>query len=472
MIQWIILGSSQDCRAGSTMTKIQKFSELQYEIDFLNPLAHYQQYLANFYESDLGKIYLGIPWKALVKGFKLKKSKKGPDGTFSNQGKLGLMLLKNYVGCSDERLIEQLNGNIYYQIFCDLYLGATHQLKNGKIVSAVRCELSKKLDIGRLQRVLMDHWGEYMEDLQALLMDASCYESCVRYPTPVKLLWEAVDWCYGQLKRMCKSWKVGLPRTKYNKWKDRYLVHSKKKRKSSKETVALTRGLLHLLDKLLGELEELEADHADSMPSRYYQRISTIKQVHEQQTSYFQTGVSPKDRIVSIDKGYLRPIVRGKERKKVEFGAKLHKIQINGINFIEHISFDAFNEGTRFQSAIFTAQHLTKKKVRWAGADAIYATNKNRSFATRNQIQTDFKPKGRAGKNEAHRKQAAKLITKERATRLEGSFGNEKQHYNLSKIKARTKENEILWIFFGIHTANALEIGRRIALKQTIPKAA
>ena len=60
------------------------------------------------------------------------------------------------------------------------------------------------------------------------------------------------------------------------------------------------------------------------------------------------------------------------------------------------------------------------------------------------------------------------MITKERATRPEGSFGKEKEHYRLKKIKARTKETEILWIFFGIHTANALEIGRRMArtLKQ------
>ncbi len=59
-------------------------------------------------------------------------------------------------------------------------------------------------------------------------------------------------------------------------------------------------------------------------------------------------------------------------------------------------------------------------------------------------------------------KKLAEMIKKERATRLEGSFGKDKQHYYLSRIKARTKENEILWIFFGIHVSNALEIGRRM----------
>lgn len=54
------------------------------------------------------------------------------------------------------------------------------------------------------------------------------------------------------------------------------------------------------------------------------------------------------------------------------------------------------------------------------------------------------------------------MITKERVSRLEGSFGKEKEYYHLKKIKAKTKPNEILWIFFGIHTASALEIGRRM----------
>jgi len=51
---------------------------------------------------------------------------------------------------------------------------------------------------------------------------------------------------------------------------------------------------------------------------------------------------------------------------------------------------------------------------------------------------------------------------KERATRMERSFGNEKQYYSLDKIKARTQQNEILRIFFGVHTANAVRIAKRL----------
>ena len=49
------------------------------------------------------------------------------------------------------------------------------------------------------------------------------------------------------------------------------------------------------------------------------------------------------DRIVSISKPYIRLIVRGKETKRVEFGAKFNSILIDGISFIEKFSFNAFN---------------------------------------------------------------------------------------------------------------------------------
>ena len=45
-------------------------------------------------------------------------------------------------------------------------------------------------------------------------------------------------------------------------------------------------------------------------------------------------------------------------------------------------------------------------------------------------------------------------------------IGKEKEHYHLKKIKAKTKATETLWIVLGIHTANALEIGRRMAKDQ------
>lgn len=58
-------------------------------------------------------------------------------------------------------------------------------------------------------------------------------------------------------------------------------------------------------------------------------------------------------------------------------------------------------------------------------------------------------------------------LAKVRATRMEDSFGAQKEHYGLKRINARTKLTQILYIFFGIHTANVIQLVRREAHETT-----
>ena len=445
--------------------KLQRISEFQHSFSFLSATENFDAFYARFLESDLGKIHQALPWDSLVATFELKEQASGSKMLFSPKGRIALMLLKHYACCSDRKLIEQLNSNLDYQFFCDIHLGF-ERLTNYKIVSQIRCELASRLDIDFTEASLYNHWKNYINNKGHFTVDATCYESEVRYPTVQKLLWEAVHWLYKQLKTTCSILNIKMMRTKYIKWKKRYVSFSKMRRKTNKKRKPLTRGLLHLLTKLIGFEKYIRTTYDIEFTVAYYRRVATIKKVYEQQQSYFDTGISPKNRIISIAKEYLRPIIRGKEVKPVEFGAKVNKLQIDGINFIEHFSFSAFNEGTRLQSTVFKAQWLAKVKTKILGADAIYATNKNRNFVTKYKIKTDFKRKGKLPKNYKEEKKLKALITKERATRLEGSFGKEKEYYHLKKIKAKTKLTEKLWIFFGIHTANALEIGRRIVASQ------
>ena len=228
------------------------------------------------------------------------------------------------------------------------------------------------------------------------MTDATCYESHMRFPTDMKLLWESIEWLYSHISRQCKDLGIRRPRNKYRDVAASYLSYSKKRKRKV------------------------------------------------------------RDRIVSIDRHYVRPIVRGKETKSVEFGAKVNNIQIDDISFIEHLSFNAFNEGIRLKDSIRMQQKLMNVRVRCVAADSIYANNANRKFCTKYGISTTFVRKGRAAKDEPLRKVLRSVLSKERATRLEGSFGTQKQHYSLARIKARNRKTEILWIFFGIHTANAI----------------
>ena len=143
-------------------------------------------------------------------------------------------------------------------------------------------------------------------------------------------------------------------------------------------------------------------------------------------------------------------------RKVLVQEKELFEGRIDGISFIEHLSFKAFNEGIWLKDCIRMQQKFMSVRVRRVAADSIYANNANKKFCTKYGISTSFVRKGRAAKDKPLRKVPRSELSKERATRLEGSFGTQKQHYSLSRIKARNRKTEILWIFFGIHTANAV----------------
>lgn len=46
---------------------------------------------------------------------------------------------------------------------------------------------------------------------------------------------------------------------------------------------------------------------------------------------------------------------------------------------------------------------------------------------------------------------------------MEGSFGTQKEHYDLKRVKARTRLTEILYIFFGVHAANVVRLADKVA---------
>ena len=80
-----------------------------------------------------------------------------------------------------------------------------------------------------------------------------------------------------------------------------------------------------------------------------------------------------------------------------------------------------------------------------------------------NGIQTSFVKRGRPFSED---KKGKDLVRKEparvRVTAMEGSFGTQKEQCDRRRVKARTKLTEILYIFFGIHTADVVQLADRI----------
>ena len=367
------------------MTKVRKFAEITPNLPF-SEFNFYELYRETFEKSGLGRMKKLLPLREMAESFGLvRKSmmpKRGRKSYFTPEGKVALMFLKMKTQMSFPKLMEELNGNIHYQMFCDI------------------------------------------------LMDV-----------------EKANLTYRKQRKHTKS-----------------------------QTRKITRRLLDLLGKILKETRKMEREHegVKLFTDREKQTFDIITKVYRQQHNHFRSGDSREsipDRIVSVNKPYVRPIVRGKEVKSVEFGAKCNNILVDGISFIEKLSFNAFNEGTRLTHCIKMHKRLFGVDVKKIGGDASYAGNANREMCTSNGIQTSFVQKGKRAKEKREKDFVRQELARVRATAMEGSFGTQKEHYSLRRVKARKKETEILYIFFGIHTANVVLLAERL-MEQQLAEAA
>lgn len=434
------------------------------DFDGYSPKYHF------FKNSLLGKLHDSIPWDDLVSCLPEERSGRGAPCWFGAKGMFALMFLKAYLNISDRQLLERYNTDWSLQYFCGKVLAENQQIKDMTIMTRIRAYIEKHCEWEEIQDVLISHWKHDVNNSHVLLMDASCYESFIRYPTDVKLLWECCEWLFEkQLFRLCKLTGDKRPRSKYREQKISQMAYSRKRKNSFKATLKRRKSLVYLLEKGIGQLQDILNRHrGNGMDLKDFAKLAVVKKVLVQQRFLLTNPPAAlKDRIVSLYKPYIRPIVRGKENKPVEFGAKAHILQVDGLSFIDKLDFKAFNECTRLRLSVAKHKRFFGP-AKQLGADRIYATNSNRKFCTGNKIFTCFPKKG-PKKHSKPEKILSSEISTQRATVMEGVFGTHKEFYGLKKIRVKGAKREKLMILFGTMAANAVKIAKRRAEKENPP---
>ena len=150
------------------MSKVRNFAEIAPNIGF-SEFDFYDLYRSTFEKSELGRIKHLLPLREMAENFglvsKSMKPKLGRKSYFTPEGKVALMFLKTYTGPSCPRLMEQLDGNIHYQLFCDVIIDPTRPLTNCKLLDDVMLELAGKLKIQQ-QDILAAMWRPYVRAQQ------------------------------------------------------------------------------------------------------------------------------------------------------------------------------------------------------------------------------------------------------------------------------------------------------------------
>ncbi|MBX9782787.1 MAG: transposase [Chitinophagaceae bacterium] len=240
---------------------------------------------AAFLSTDLGQLYQSIPFKALsekIASPAYEKSGRGRKPFLKAEGGIALMILKHYLGLSDELLIERLSKDWSMQYFCGTQLGL-RRIKDKNPVSWWRGCLGHHLNITELQAALIENRKRHMEQTHVTLMDATCYEGHLRYPAAVKLLWERIVKVYDIVQQKRRRLKLRSSRSNYAKHRQLYMLYQRRRKKTKRNEKKLRRQLLKYLLRLVQGLDDLQNKQQFTYSNKEKKILAAIKTVYEQQ---------------------------------------------------------------------------------------------------------------------------------------------------------------------------------------------
>jgi hypothetical protein len=267
----------------------------------------------------------------------------------------------------------------------------------------------------------------------------------ITYPTDLKLLNASREKSEELIDRLYNPSLHGETKVRtYRKIARKEFLNTAKKKSKSINTIYKSNGSqLRYLKRNLGHIESLlKAYEIFPLTPKELKYLMVLHTVYEQQEQMHRSRTKKvEDRIVNIHQPHVRPIVRGKESAKVEFGSKLQVAMVLGFTFIDHLSWDAFNESK------YLSHTIEKYKERFGFypaevlADQIYCTRDNRQLLKENGIKLIAKPLGRPSS-----KAVAVHLSPGERNPIEGKFGQAKIAYGLDNIKAKLKETSESWI--------------------------
>ena len=396
-----------------------------------------------------------IPWEELEEEYAKHFSDVGRPGTDA-QLAIGLLPLKHMTGLSDEEVVQAVLENPYMQVFCGYEKFVTEEILDPSTLTKLRerlgLEFFKELE-KKTYKVLIER---KIIKAKGMLVDATVFPEEIKYPNDVGLLNDVRECLVRNIKRVGKA--IGKKyRTYPRKARKDYLNFSKKKRKTKKTIRKAKRQMLQYVRRNIKQLKEaIEIVKAKGQRVREnrIERLQVAEKIYHQQLEMYRRKVNRiEDRIVSFHRPYVRPIKRGKQGKKTEFGGKGALVHVGEFMFLEYFEHRAFAEENLMAEHVVGYMDRFGKLPPYVAADTKYGTLENRELMEKLEVRTSFKRRGRPPKTADSSDRWFKRKQRER-NRIEGGIGNSKEHYECDRVRYSIKDGSEIWVRAGILAMN------------------
>jgi hypothetical protein len=411
-----------------------------------------------------------IPWEEVETAYAQQFSQEDRGSPAkSSRLALGALIVKERLGVTDRELVEQIAENPYLQYFLGLTVYQHEAPFHHSLLTTFRKRFTHA-SLGAINeaiaRLLVDAQPKTdapphtdRDDAKGddesappppngqLLIDATCVPADITYPTDLKLLNDAREKTEAIIDHLhaCRATPKKKPRTYRQKARQAYLRVAKARKLGRRK---LRQGLgqqLRYLRRNLSIITRMaEEGLLVCLPRARYRQLLVIHELYRQQRwMYTHRCHRIADRLVSISQPHVRPIVRGKAGIPVEFGAKISVSLVEGVSFVDRISWDAYNESVDLVQQLDAFRRRFGHDPASVHVDQIYRTRENRRACTSRGIRLSGPPLGRPRRvSEATAEQVKQdhQQTRDDATArmaIEGKFGQGKRRFGLGRLMAK-----------------------------------
>jgi len=394
---------------------------------------------------------------------------------------LGALIIQSEFQYSDIETVNQIRENPYLQYFVGLHAYKDEKPFDASLMVHFRKRLSSEILI-EINELILNPPEDVEKDSQVddnddddndssksanegtLLLDATCAPSEIKFPQDTELLNECREKLEGIIDAICEANHLLKPRTYRKVARKDYLHIARKKKKHGTQIRKAIGKQLNYIRRDFGDIDAF-LNHGYTLVPKQAELLATLRKLYEQQL-YMYTSRTHKvqDRIVSISQPFIRPIVRGKAKNPVEFGAKLDMSITNGYARIEKISFDAYNNESE---CLIVAVERYKERMgvypERVLADKIYRNRTNLSYCKQLGIRLSEPSLGRPKKDQKVDKKQEYIDNCNRVE-VERGFSLAKRKYGLRLIRTRLEETSLCVIALSILTMNLSKVSLRIFL--------
>lgn len=346
-------------------------------------------------EHELIKIANAVDWGALSDALSKFYCPDNGRPTKPSRAKIGLLILKHLKGLSDKNTVDEVKANIYAQYLCDVSLKEASRFIHSSSLTRFRQQIGVEG-----VRLIEDEVLKTLKKARVLrgrkvVTDTTVMPVNIAYPTDIQLLDKVRRQAIAMLDQ-AKIFGAKTYRTYQRTARKAVIMYQKirkhtirARRKVQKKLLQFSRRNTNQLAdavKRIDRNKDVDSPLKEQFIEKAKKFLNTAKTILAQQHEVYR-GRPVKERIVSLHRTHIRPMVRGKYPVEVEFGPKILLNQRGKCLFLEDVQFNNVSDSQLLKKSLQSYRQRFGHVPTQLAADRGFWSKANREFAATFGVQ-------------------------------------------------------------------------------------